>query len=625
MNTDNNTKPISEVMKEWEKMTTQEQFELWKTASDYYYNGNETLMTDAEFDNLTLVLSNSDNEEIVKFVTSKLINSDSKWFSAENSNEGQQVSLYKIKFKNKSSYSEIVGFFKNAPNIQFWISPKYDGCSIRITRNNDSYTITTRGGNDVTEKLETNKYIQNAIKAYQQKYICGELLIEKQIFRDKYSDDYQNGRNFVAGYLNSKDIDSLKICNDLVFVPYTDGTNPLSEKWELLSNVKPTSITLANRNLEAYYNYLKSDKFPFMCDGIVIGYYTDRREIKENYPLNMVAVKFPSEVKESTVIGIEWSEKKLGNLIPIVNITPIEFDGSIISKCSGYNYQYLQDNHIGIGSRVEITKSGDIIPIIVKTITKSDIINIPDNVYECGKHLRKFNNNEVIKNKFSLGIQSFEIKGIGDVQAKEIGKLINYDIIELFNPNNDTKYLTGLSNKPALYNLVLKLLSIKQIQLSDLIYALQFDNVGKTISKKISLLLTRQSTDDTNISNYIKDNVLRGEGFLKIKDAMNTLKTYGVKIILDSENDECITFEMTGNPPGMTKDEFVALVVKKQQEIYKGNPKFSHCKHTSLTKTTTFLVTDKMISNSSKMQKARKYNINIVTYNQILSDGFKCS
>lgn len=610
------------MLKQFKMGEIDEKFKLWKKASQGYYNGNidDVIMSDEEFDDLTDELIKSGIPEIVncvqKTVPTKEFNIPSEF---EDVNRGLLLSLFKIKFKNNTSYSEIAQFFKKVPeNCDLYLSPKYDGCSIRIVNESDNYNITTKGGQNVTEKLMKIPSVESAIKTFPHlKCICGELLIAKDLFKEKYSDQYQNPRNFVSGYLNSKDACEYD-CNDFTFIPYTDGVNPIPSMWTNIGHYPLTTLALSQLQLMDYFNNkLKSDNFKWLCDGIVLGYSTTQRIVKDNYPLNMVAIKFPSKRVITKVINIEWSEKKLGNLIPIICVEPVELDGSTITKCSGYNYQYLKDNKIGIGSIVQITKSGDIIPIIVKTITKSTNIPYPENCYVNGKHLKRFENSEIIKNKFILGLQSFDIKGIGDVQAKLIGEICDYDIVEFFNPNKDLEFINKLSNKPALYKIVCELRNCKQILFSELIYALQFDNVGKIISKKIALLLTKKSTDITNISQYIKDNILRGEGFGKIKNSCEKLKSYGIKIVYDQNiDDDTISFEMTGNPPGMTKDEFVNKIMNIYGKQYS-------IQHTVLTKTTKFLITDNINSNSGKMMKARKYNIKILTYQNILTNGFK--
>ena len=124
------------------------------------------------------------------------------------------------------------------------------------------------------------------------------------------------------------------------------------------------------------------------------------------------------------------------------------------------------------------------------------------------------------------------------------------------------------------------------------------------------------STDTSNISSDVLANVCRGEGVQKIKAAMATLKNYGIRTLKPVDvTDETVTFEMSGNPPSMTKQQFT----EKLKEEYPNSI------HTSLTKETKYLFVDSLSSNTSKVIKARKYNIPIYTYIDILSGRVKLS
>ena len=88
------------------------------------------------------------------------------------------------------------------------------------------------------------------------------------------------------------------------------------------------------------------------------------------------------------------------------------------------------------------------------------------------------------------------------------------------------------------------------------------------------------------------------------------MKNYGINIEKDEIfNDECFTYEMTGNAPNnMTKSDFSSILSEK----------ISNSKHISLTKETKCLITDSLSSKSSKMNKARKYGIAIKLYTDFL-------
>ena len=578
----------------------QEKFILWKEAVEAYYNSDSPIMSDPEFDNLTQELLDNGTPDIIEFINNTVENKEA-------SSEGLQLSLKKIKFKDKSTFSEIQKFFKFDIKKKYLIAPKFDGCSLRINLKED--VITTRGGVNVKDKFASNPSVQKSISKYSDlDYIVGELVISKKVFNDKYSGIYENPRNIVAGFLNSKNINPDIDPNDFEFIHLTDGTNPLD--WKEIDDL--SSQTLNQIRFEKLIEYFRSDEFPYLVDGIVIAYQTDKREVENNYPLNMVAVKFPNETVITEVTGIQWTQKKLKKLTPVLDLKPVKLQGSTITACSGYNYDYLLRNHIGVGSIIEITKSGDIIPVPLKVIKRSDNIVVPNGTKVEGKNLVYIESNIDVKvTKFTNAFKSLNIEGIGDKNCESIGGLIDYDIIKVFDPEFMMKALDVYRADSSIYQKLLKIKDIKIIYLDHLIYMLQFDNVGKTTSEK----LAAYATGDKSVSNISGEvmNFIRFEGLKIIQSAMNELKSYGIRVVVRNNNEDSMTFEMTGNPPGMTKDEFY----KKIKTVY------PNILHTSLGKDTNYLVTDDMSSNTGKMNKARKYNVKIITYSDVLSGKVK--
>ena len=275
------------------------------------------------------------------------------------------------------------------------------------------------------------------------------------------------------------------------------------------------------------------------------------------------------------------------------------------------DYQNLKNAHIGIGSQIQITKSGDIIPIVEKVLSRSNDIPMPKEDFTIkGKHLVAIDDTESITYKFILGLKLLQLDGIGPVIAEQIGSVVDYDIIQLFNTQNKPK-LINILGTGGVWNNFEKFYQIKTIGLDLLIELLQFDRCGKTLSKKFAELILKESNDTTGIDKNVLNNVCRGDGFKKINESMRLLSTFGVKVIKPIKiNDETISFEMSGSPTnGMTKQDFI--IGMKQ--------KFPNSTHTTLTKDTKYLFVDSLISSASKLNKARKYNTKIVTYEQALS------
>jgi DNA ligase (NAD+) len=591
----------------------QQELKLYVEASRVYYASNEDddeLMSDSEFDELKDKLVSYNITELTHFIESGIY-VDNEGIKEVEKQTQEMISLKKEKYIDKSSIFEIKKFFfsilKEGKKLKY--GAKYDGAALKIIWNLKTHSIEkilSRGGLDVTKFFKEMKYITDTI-AYRKQIICGELIIDKKIFEEFFSDEFENPRNFVGKLLKQNDISDF-ILNKITFIPCTDGTNALDNNVWKEFNVEDFY------NLETKISFFKSENFDYMCDGIVIAYDTEKREIKDNYPLNMLAIKFPAPKAKTKVVNIEWTQKKSGKLTPKLVVEPTKLDGSTITKANGYNYENLIKKHIGIGSFVEIEKSNDIIPIVSKVLSISNDIKMPDCGYKrSGKHLIALNLEESRQYKFILGLKLLQLDGIGPTISNQIGKIVDYQILDLFNQKyrpDICEILGGGAN----WKKFEVIYEIKTIYLDLLIALLQFDGVGPKIAKKIALLITKKSTDTSNISAEILATVCRGEGFKRIIDAIEYMKIHNMKILNPIEiNEDTITFEMTIDKdlPSMSKDEF-----EKQLKL-----KYPNAIHTSLTKETKYLFTNNLNSNTSKMNKARKYNIKILLFNDALNQN----
>lgn len=601
-----------------------------------YYSGETPIMTDFEFDQLeselTEVLScEAPSEMSSKFFDSLLYRNAKYTMHKETQTETESsysegislISLHKIKDDNEvpdnvKLLNELKKFFRQFPELvlqrcstskyaaKFSIAPKFDGCALKIVwdlQTKEIKNIQSRGGLDVTALLSNNADIRKTIE-YQQSIVCGELICKRSTFDLMYSENYANPRNFVGSLIKQKSIES-SVVDSLSFIPYSNGIEQLGECW----NDMQLRDGLRLSNYRAFFT-TDSDWKDYEQDGLVVsvrleGHTLTSRPVKDNYPLNMVAIKFKPKSIIVKVTDIEWNQKKSGKLIPTVCIQPTELDGSVISRTAGFNYGYIKTNHVGVGSEIEIIKSGDIIPYIVRTVKPSDNIPMPDCEYRInGIHLIGINTDETKKFKFLNACKILQLSGVGPVNAYKIGAVVDYNPIELF---DKSKWI-----EPALIEIKPQLETIKSIRLDLLIEILQFDGVGHKLANACAQIMCKQKTvgNFSNIPQKVIQTVLSASGVRVIQSVVDRLKGYGVSVTKPLDNDTSFTYELTGNPPGMKKKDFMQVMETKY-------PQYAHG---ILTKETSLLITDDLSGNSSKMNKARKYNVRIVTYNQILND-----
>ena len=216
-------------------------------------------------------------------------------------------------------------------------------------------------------------------------FTFGEAIISKKDF-EQFKGEYAAARNLAAGLFNKKDpTDKLKAItymrygwnndqclNHDVELKYLNTLNAVPVPYKV---IKISNLT--EDILDDLYNEWSTD---FEIDGLVIDIndYKLRQCLGRETNLNPAyarAVKLAKWVKTvvTKVLDIEWGVGKNGVLSPVLIVEEVDFNGVKINRVTGYNWRYLCDNHICIGALIEITRSGDVIPKHLNTITWDEI------------------------------------------------------------------------------------------------------------------------------------------------------------------------------------------------------------------------------------------------------------
>ena len=276
-------------------------------------------------------------------------------------------------------------------NTEFVITPKYDGLSFCV--NELTNEACTRGDGINGQKSDTHyKFIGNKHKSPNRpEYSYGEVMIPKQTFIDKYSVDFANPRNLMAGLINAKEIS--EILKDSVYIKYgivdssrteyttksliLDYLNDYQEikvPYEIINFNDLNEISINDYLISLFYKWSKD----FEIDGLVIEVNNISlqeklgRETSSRNPVYNRAFKSPlfEQSAESEVTGISWNISKNNLLKPIIHIKPIKLDGVTVSNVTGNNAKFIKENGIGTGARLEIKRSGMVIPKVINVIKK---------------------------------------------------------------------------------------------------------------------------------------------------------------------------------------------------------------------------------------------------------------
>ena len=236
-------------------------------------------------------------------------------------------------------------------------TPKLDGAAVSLLYVAGFLQLAlTRGdgiqGRDITDKMRLLVPDQISITAMVQ--ITGEVVAP---------DSIPNARNYAAGSLNLKDsTEFAERSSDLKFVAYGQ---------EKVVN-RNYDATLEGLERMGFNTALEFDWTSYPTDGTV---YRLRDNFKfeelghtSNHPRGAFALKEQKQGVETTLVDVVWQLGKSGVVSPVGVLDPVEIGGATVSRATLHNIEYIRDLDLEIGCRVEVIRSGEIIPRIVRRV-----------------------------------------------------------------------------------------------------------------------------------------------------------------------------------------------------------------------------------------------------------------
>jgi DNA ligase (NAD+) len=615
-------------------------------AKQRYYEGNP-LMSDYEFDLLEEQLKSA-NSHVVNIVGSQNLK-DAKFHHAS-----PMLSLTKIQVHHNIDFpiTDFLHWFNtNAKDkkVKLEGTPKFDGSSCNLIYENGKLEwALTRGdkekGQNIIDKMKL--IVPSKISTNEKTEIRGEVVIPFDVFERKYSKDYKNPRNFVAGILGRDEINE-EIIKDFQFVSF-EARNHTSTMVHIESSnqflkdngfITPPIVELFDaKDFQSIYNkfYEFRKTSPYPLDGIVIKFPESiRTSIGEttHHPKWAIAIKFPPLESITTIKSITWNIGFTGEFTPVGNLEPIDLDGTTVSNVSLYNYGNVINNGLFPGAKVIIVKSGDIIPIVQKIIEPNftqteNCIPTTCSTPECNIivegdiHLVCNNPNCKSKklNKLTRGINAF---GFRSVAGATITKLFNAgfeSILDIFDNSKFTEdqlVSSGEFKKGKQLNILIESRNnpTGKITLPVVISSLGFGSIGGSTAKQIAKLFQNEQPDFSGLSyaGYSPFLNKQSEEYQLVLKFIDLLNANGFKIQTEEKIQilaDTIKYELTGSPKdfGFTKKEDFVNLLKEHNYA-----------HTGLDKSTSILITDDLNSSSSKMAKAKKLGVEIMTYDQVLN------
>ena len=315
----------------------------------------------------------------------------------------------------------VKGGLPEGSKVEYVMEPKIDGlaCSL-IYENGRLVRAATRGdgtvGENVTANVRTIRSIPLVLKAPEGETlpelldVRGEVYMPRHAFMqlneqraERGESEFANPRNAAAGSLRQLDPQVTASRSLSFFAYYLVGEGAREKHSESLAALARYGFKVSENykvveNIDEAIKYIAD--FNELRQGLA--YDTDGAVIKVNDvyqqrilgatgkdPRWATAYKYPPEQAETTLEDIDWRVGRTGVLTPTAVLTPVKLSGSVVSRATLHNEDFIRSKDIRIGDRVLINKAGEIIPEVLRVVTEKRTgeekeVEIPTKCPDCG-------------------------------------------------------------------------------------------------------------------------------------------------------------------------------------------------------------------------------------------------
>ena len=376
-----------------------------KEANTAYYDNDDPIMSDYEYDALMNELKKMEKE------SPELITPDSP--TQKVGGTASKSSFKKVKhvvpmlsLQDVFSENDIVEFVRRHPKEAFCVEEKIDGLSMSVTyKNGKLIKAETRGdgyiGEDITENAKHIDGVPislnvplNAVDELEVRcevYLpVSEFLRINKTLEDTDKKLFANPRNAAAGILRTKDVSVVKNARLSAFtfnvqrVKTNDTVCNFGEEHirdlNLLDNLGFKTVNRMyafseNDVLDAVQKIGTSrDGLPYWIDGAVIKLNSIKSRAilgeTSKYPRWAIAFKYPPEEKETVVRDIILQTGRTGRITPVAVFDPVYLAGTKVEKATLHNPEMINKLGINIGDTVLVRKAAEIIPEVVRVMNK---------------------------------------------------------------------------------------------------------------------------------------------------------------------------------------------------------------------------------------------------------------
>ena len=643
------------------KKRMRELVELLNRARRAYEQENTEIMSNYEYDQLYDELQGLEQELGTTLASSPTINVGYEVLSELPKERHERPMLSLDKTKDVGRLKEFLGDQKAV------ISWKLDGLTIVLTyRNGELEKAVTRGNGEVGEVITSNaRVFQNIplrIPFTGELVLRGEAVIGYKDF-EKINEEiedvdarYKNPRNLCSGSVRQLN-NEITAQRNVRFYAFTlvraegvDFRNSRLYQMEWLREQgfdvvehHPVTRETVEDEVKWFSEHIEANDVP--SDGLVLVYddiaYGEALGTTAKFPRDSFAFKWADEIRETTLLEIEWSPSRTGLINPVAVFEPVELEGTTVSRASVHNISIMEELELGVGDRIQVYKANMIIPQIAENLTRSGVRDIPEACPVCGGATRISMENETktlcctnpkcqakhIKS-FALFVSrdAMNIEGLSEATLEKFvmnGFIKDFtDIFHLDRHEEEIKAMDGFGEKSYL-KLQAGVQNARVTTLPRLVYSLGIPNIGSANAKMICRAL---GNDPERVMNATAEELAEISGVGEV-----IAGTY-IQYFADEENREIfrrllseVEIPKEEEPEGGQDLSGVNFVItgsvehfanrgEVKEEIERRGGKVTG----SVTSKTNYLINNDVNSTSSKNRKARELGIPIISEEEFL-------
>ncbi|MDE7254369.1 MAG: NAD-dependent DNA ligase LigA [Acetatifactor sp.] len=630
--------------------------ELLNRASKAYYAEDREIMSNYEYDALYDELAALEEKTGIVLANSPTVNVGYEAVDElpKERHESPMLSLGKTKDRE-----ELKSWLQGNPAILSW---KLDGLTIVLTYNAGKLAkAVTRGNGEIGEVITNNaKTFKNLPLqiAYQGELVLrGEAVISYSDFEKinqeipDEADKYKNPRNLCSGSVRQLNNEITAGRNvqfyafNLVKAEGVDFQNSRMEQFDFLERqgfqVVEHYLVETDTILDRIDFFEKKiEDYDIPSDGLVLVYediaYGRSLGRTAKFPRDSIAFKWADEIRETTLLEMEWSASRTGLINPVAIFEPVELEGTTVSRASVHNVSIVKSLKLGIGDKITVFKANMIIPQIAENLTRSDTLEIPTTCPVCGQPTRIQQMNDVqslyctnekcaakqIK-AFTLFVSrdALNIDGLSEATLEKFidrGFIHEFaDLFELEKYRDEITSMEGFGER-SYQKLIDSVETARNTTLPRVIYSLGIAGIGLANAKLLcrhfdyDLEKIKQADEEAlseiegvgevlarAIVEYLGD----ADNLQRIDRLMQKLNVEVPQIDAGSQTLSGMSFVITGSLNHYENRNELKDIIEQKGGKVTG----------SVTSKTTCLINNDIASNSSKNKKAKELNVPILS------------